>query len=85
MGYETPCYFVNENSEGLISEMMEYINKISLCNQDNLEETYQHIFDQLNELIDYYSNNNSPHPPETLRKSHINKIMLHFHINQETT
>ena len=39
LGYETPCCLVNENSESLISEM-EYINEISVCNQDNLEETY---------------------------------------------
>ena len=57
LGYETPYCLVNENSENLISEMMEYINEISQVNLDRMEETYAHIIDQLNDLIEYYSNN----------------------------
>ena len=59
LGYEMSYCFVNENSVLLFSEMIKYFNEISHVKQDNLQETYQHIFDQLKELIDYYSNNES--------------------------
>ena len=75
LGYEALYCLVNENSENLISQMMEYINEISRVNQDRMEETYHHIIDQLNELIEYYSNNESQQLSE---KSHKSKIMSHF-------
>ena len=76
LGYEYSHCIVKENSESLIAEMVEYINKISQVNQDNLEQTYQHIIDQLNELVDYYLNNESEQ--NISKKSHKGKIMSHF-------
>ena len=43
LGYEAPYCLVNEKSDNLIYQMMEYINEISQVNQDTMEETYQHI------------------------------------------
>ena len=40
-----------------------------------MEETYPHLIDQLNDLVDYYSNNE---PQHLSQKSHKSKIMSHF-------
>ena len=75
LDYEVPYCLVNESADDLISQMMEYINEISRVNQDRMEEKYQHIFDQLNDLIEYYSNDESH---QLSMKSHKSKIMSHF-------
>lgn len=54
-GFTEPKHFVNESEKRLVSDMIEYLTEISNFNAQKLENNLQHVFSQLDTLINKYS------------------------------
>ena len=76
-GYETPVCFVNEKSTDLINDMMTYLSEISASNKEEMDEKYNFILMQLDNLIHKYTNIDTQ--TEGADKESKSKIWLHIY------
>ena len=61
-GFEAPICFVETNIDHLISTMLTYLKKISKSVQDILTAEWEDIYEQIDESIELYNNNDFLQP-----------------------